>query len=337
MTRPLIRHTSDGTPARRDDTGHFLMTGGGRPRCGSLGRRLQFLSRTFRVALMTGTLIEVCGTAACKDTDASALRRTLTSLGIEDAPVRSPRVIRVLCDWSETSSCEHGVVTQLLSSVTHEAYRRPGSRVEVHLMGATVATTRLVGSVTIPSREERGERAARAAEARFLATVRPELCAPLSAALASPRPRQSPIAESFDKISLGPTQGMPVEVIALTDGRQSSSEVGDFECSRRLPTPSEFLARLRRRGLLAPGTYANTRVHVVAGDRGPVPRRTCPVTMGRERAVMQLWHAALGAAGAREVTFHTELPDLSTLFADTPDAGVAPPSTAARTTPTRTR
>lgn len=331
MARSTIHHTSGRAPAPNHDPGHIYITGGGRGGRARQGQRFTLLYRTLRFAFVAGTLVQTCVATGCKNTDASALHRTLTSLGATDTPTRPPRVIRAFCDESETSSCEHGVITQLISGVVHEAYRSPGSRVEVYLMGATVAETRLIGSVTIPPREERGERAARAAEERFLASVRPQLCAPLSAALASPRPRQSPIAESLDKISLGPTHGMPVEVIAVTDLREVS-DLGDFECGRRLPTPPEFLARLRRHGLLASGTYANTRVHVVAGDRGPVPRRTCPVTMGRERAVMQLWQTALSAAGAREITFHTELPDLSTLFADAPDAGVTAPSTTTHTT-----
>lgn len=303
------------------DIGVHADTGGGRPHA-----LRSWCSAALLVAL-----------AGCDGDQARSFHHTLTSLGVEDAPVLPPRVIRVVCDWSETSPCEHGVVMQLVSSAIHEAYKRPGSHAEVYLLENTVAETRRIGSVTIPPRGDRGERAARAAEEHFIESVRPMLCAPLGAALASARPRQSPIAESLDKVSLGPTRGMPVEVIVVSDGRQYSSDLGDFEC-RRLPTPEDFLARLRRRGLLAPGTYANTRVHFLMGDHGRIPRRDCPVTMSRERAIMQLWTTALRAAGAREITFHTELPDLSTLFADTPDAGVSAQATATHTpNPTRTR
>ncbi|MBI5515260.1 MAG: hypothetical protein HY909_15895 [Deltaproteobacteria bacterium] len=315
----------------------------GAPRVGRLGdsgggrgggrvRSLTAVSRALRLALAVGAIAEATGSAGCKDTDATALHRTLTNLGVEDVPARPPRVFRIVCDRSETAPCEHGLVMQLISEVAHEAYQRPGSRIEVHLMGEVVAETRLVGSATIPPREDRGERAARAAEERFVQSIRPVLCTPLGAALASPRPRRSPIAESLDKVALGPTQGLPVEVIAVTDLRDTS--LGDMECGR-LPSAVEFQARLRRRGLLELGTYANTRVHFVVGDRGPIPRRDCPVTMGRERALMQLWTTALRTAGAREITFHTELPDLTPLLSETPDAGA--PSATTTSNRSRTR
>ncbi len=320
---------------------HLCTTGGGRPRSLCPHRRVTLASRALRFALVVGAIAQAFGNAGCKDTNANALHHTLTSLGVEDAPVLPPRMFRIFCDRSETAPCDHGVMMMAIEGVAHEAYRRPGSHIEVHLMGDTVAETRLIGSVTVPRQEDRGERAARAAEERFLRGIRPVLCLPLGAAFTSPRPRQSPIAESLDKIALGPTHGMPVEDIVFSDQHQVS-DLGDFEC-RRLPSAQDFAARLRRHGLLGPGTYANTRVHFVVGDRGPIPRRDCPVTMGRERAVMQLWATALRAAGAREVTFHTELPDLSTLFAEVPDAGTASPTPTTitnshtATSPTRTR
>lgn len=326
MKGSLIHHTSDGA--------NVAPHGEGGRRCGA--RPLTIASRVLRLALAVGAVAEAGGSAGCKNTDASALHHTLTSLGVEDAPVRSPRLFRLVCDRSETAPCEHGLMMQMISEAVHEAYQRPGSRIEVHLVGDVVAETRLVGSVTIPAREDRGERAARAAEERFVQSIRPVLCAPLGAALASPRPRRSPIAESLDKVALGPTQGMPVEVIAVTDLHEVS-DLGDFECGR-LPSAQDFAARLRRRGVLGPGTYANTRVHLVVGDRGPIPRRDCPVTMGRERTVMQLWQDALRAAGAREITFHTELPDLTALLAEAPDAGAAnTPATTTTATHSRTR
>ncbi len=317
MNDSLIHNTDDGARGR----------GGARP--------LTIASRVLRLALAVGAVAEAGGSTGCKNTDASALHRTLTSLGVEDAPVRPPRLFRLVCDRSETAPCEHGLMMQMISGAVHEAYQRPGSRIEVHLVGDVVAETRLVGSVTIPVREDRGERAARAAEERFVQSIRPVLCAPLGAALASPRPRRSPIAESLDKVALGPTQGMPVEVIAVTDLHEVS-DLGDFECGR-LPSAQDFAARLQRRGVLGPGTYANTRVHLVVGDRGPIPRRDCPVTMGRERTVMQLWRDALHAAGAREITFHTELPDLTALLAEAPDAGAASAPTTTTATHSRTR
>ncbi|TAK31195.1 MAG: hypothetical protein EPO40_05710 [Myxococcaceae bacterium] len=296
---------------------------------------LTLVSRALRLTLAVAAVVQAGVGAGCKERDANAFHRTLTTLGVEDSPVQAPRIVRFLCDRSEVAPCDHGLALQTVSGLAHEVYQRPGSRLEVHLMGESVAATRLLGSVSIPPREERGERAARAAEDRFVRSIRPTLCAPLGAALVAVAPLRSPIAESLDKLALGPTRGIPVEVVAATDLRQFS-DVGDFECGR-LPTPQEFVARLRRRGLLGPGTYANTRVHFVVGERGPIARRHCPVTMGRERALMLLWTTALRGAGAREVTFHTELPDFGQLFADVADAGTPGPVTTTPSSTTRTR
>lgn len=333
-TNPVVPTTS--TPSSPEypikDTAYSLPTASSRFGGGS---HLRSISRLLRVTLAVGALADALLSTGCSDSDTSALHRTLMGLGVEDAPAAPPRTFRLVCDRSETAPCEHGVMMQMISAAIHEAYQRPGSHVEVHLVGRVVAETRRVASVSIPARAVQEERVARAAEERFVQSIRPMLCAPLGAALASARPRRSPLAESLDKIALESSQGMPVEVIAVTDLREVS-DLGDFECGR-LPSEQDFLARLQRHGILGPRTFTNARVHFVVGDHGPVPRRNCPVTMGRERTVMQLWTTALRNAGASEVTFHTEVPDLATLFADAPDAGVARLTTTPTTTARRTR
>lgn len=271
--------------------------------------------------------------AGCDAAKARTLHTTLASLGVEDPPAKPPINFQVLCDRSIGSPCEHGLAMQTVERVLREATARPLSRVEVFTQGDEVAETRLIASVTIPTRTDRGERAARTAEERFLQNVRPVLCLPLGAELTRPRTRRSPILESLDKLALTRAATLPVEVFAISDLREVSS-IADMECDA-LPSSEQLQARLRRRNVLAPGTYApHTRVHFIVGDGGPVPRRDCPITMGRVRAIQSLFRGALTAAGALGVTFHTEAPDVAEILA----APFAPlPVTDAGTTAGRTR
>lgn len=243
----------------------------------------------------------------CDGVQADSLHAGLQSLGAEDPPVPSAQTYKVLCDPSEESPCEHGAATLLVERVTRAAFARPGSRIEVWVQGPTVAETRLVGSILVPTREERGARTERAAEERFLASVRTTLCRPLGAALTRPRPRRSPLAASLDKLALAGGHGLPVRMYVLSDLREVAGL--DFEC-RRLPSDPAFAAYLSESGLLQPGTFNESEVHFIVGDRGPVRRRGCPVTMWRERRLQTLWATALRHAGA-QVDFATEVPELN--------------------------
>lgn len=144
-----------------------------------------------RFALILGAALSACDAA-----NARSLHGALTSLGVEDAPAKPPVSFQVLCDRSVGSPCEHGLAMQTIERVLREAVTRPLSRVEVYAQGDEVAETRLIASVTIPTRVDRGERAARAAEERFLQSVRPVLCMPLGAELTRARTRHSVIFES---------------------------------------------------------------------------------------------------------------------------------------------
>lgn len=270
----------------------------------------------------------------CDADSAHSIHGALTTLGMEDPPALPPVAFQIVCDRSVGSPCDHGIAMQTIERIVHVAYERPLSRVEVFVMGEEVATTRLVASVTVPSRTERGERAARVAEERFLSSVRPVLCLPLDAELNRPRTRTSPIFESLDKVSLTRATTLPVELFAISDLREVSG-VADFECGA-LPTTEQLAIRLRRRGLLALGTYQGTRLHFIVGDGGPVPRRGCPISMGRVRAIQSLFHAALTNAGAEEITFATEVPEVAAVLAarraSAPDAGLTTTSTTTTTT-----
>lgn len=254
---------------------------------------------------------------AAKDVSFHAM---LEGVGVADAPVGEPLEIHVLCDPSEGSPCGTGTAALTVERVARVAFRHPGTDLTVHVQGERPADTRRLATITVPPAVDRGERAAKAAEDRFVASVRAAVCAAVDASLMQRRPRQSPIVEALDEIALSKHATRRVEIVALTDLREVSG-LGDFECVRTLPTLDAFRARLHRHGLLQPGSLARVRVHVVTGDHEAVPRRGCPVSMGRERELQTLWTEVLRGAGAADVTFQPDVPSvetLTTLLANTP-------------------
>lgn len=271
--------------------------------------------RPGRTLLLLRAFVAVGVLTHC-DADSTSLHSVLREVGVEDAPVLEALDIHVLCDASEDGVCSSSTASPLLERVAHVAFLHPGSDLSVFALGDRPADTLRLASITVPPATDRGERAARAAEERFVASVRAAVCPALDAVLAQRHPRHSPIVEALDEIALAKHPSRRVEIFPLSDNREVS-DLGDFECDRSLPTPAAFEARLRRRGLLRPGSFARTRVHFVTGDHGPVARRGCAVSMGRERDLQVLWRSALVAAGAAEVTFHVSVPSvdaITTLF-----------------------
>lgn len=262
--------------------------------------------------------------AGCDAGGAPNLPSSLVSLGITDAPILPPVAIAVVCDSTEGSPCERGSVQTLVSRAVDTAFGRPGSTVRVVVLGATPGETRHVATLTTPPAAERSARAARLARERFLATVEATLCPGLDATLTRSRPRASHIVEALDEVALARDPHLPLVILAMSDGREVSA-LGDFEC-RALPSADAFRARLAVRNLLVRGSFTGSFVTFVVGDRGPVLRRDCPVSMGRERQVQALWSGALLAAGARDVRFVADLPseaELTTLYgAVSQDGGV---------------
>lgn len=274
--------------------------------------------------------LSVVALAHCDQVDGTPLHAVLEGVGVADAPQGEPLDVHVLCDPSEGSPCGSGTAALLVERVARAAFHHPGTDLSVHLQGERPADTRRLATITVPPAVDRGERAAKVAEDRFVASVRAAVCPPLDATVTIERPRQSPIVEAIDEIALSRHAERPVVIFALTDLREVSS-LGDLECDRTLPSIAAFQARLRRRGLLQRGALARVELHVVTGDHGAVPRRHCPVSMGRERELQTLWSTVLLAAGATRVTFRPDVPAPDAIASLLPttnhpavDAGTAP-------------
>lgn len=268
-------------------------------------RAPQHLARWARaVVLAAGELV------GCQDLDTPSVNQVLRSLGVTDAHDLPPEDVLVLCDNSPDSTCDGGGLDEQLQLIGRYLFARPGSSLEVHVLGAHASETMMLGRIAAPPRTDRGPRALQSQERRFLDAIHAQVCRPAAGALQRARPRRSELAAAFTLLALTPPREMPRHIVVMSDLREYS-DILDAEC-RPLPTRSEWLARLRRHGLLAPGSLgANTRVHFARAIGGHVTGRGCAWDVSRDIALRALWSAALEGAGARAVTFSTDVVDLA--------------------------
>lgn len=259
---------------------------------------------------LAASLAITMGVAACKGDNRSARNEVLTALGMVDPARPAPEWIAVVCDGSDQSTCETGEIDEQIQLVARYAFARPGTHLEVHVLGASASESVVIGRIDVPERTERGANALRAQETRFLDTIRVQVCRPVERELRRSRPRRSEIAAAITAVTLTPTNGRLRRILVMSDLREYS-QVLDAECVRELPTRADWLARLRRHGLLPVGSLANARVHFVRAMGRPVAGRGCSWSVARDIALRDLWHAAIEAAGAVEVTFSTDVIDLA--------------------------
>ncbi len=247
---------------------------------------------------------------ACNGRGSSSTNEILSSLSVVDPPRPAPEWIAIVCDGSDQSTCDNGEIDEQIQLAARYAFARPRAHLEVHVLGPTATESAVVGRIDVPERTERGERAVRTQEQRFLDTVRAQLCRPVERELRRARPRRSEIAAAITAVTLAPSNGLPRRLIVMSDLREYSSLL-DAECVRNLPTRAEWLARLRRHGLLPSGSLAGASVHFVRAQGRPATDRGCSWSIARDIALRDLWRAAIEAAGAAEVTFSTDLIDLA--------------------------
>lgn len=272
------------------------------------------LSEALSLAALCAAAVVLAG---CDGSSTPYGARMLHSLGFSDPAPPSPQTYFIVCDASLDSTCEGGELDAQLRLVGQHLVTRPGSHLEVHLVAARAEENLVLGRLDVPPITERNARALAGRERRFLDSLRAQVCGPALRELRAARPRRSPLAETLTRVSLSTASGER-HVVVLTDLREYS-EVLDAECAE-LPTERAWIARLRRRSFLPPGSFANTTVHFARASAGPVSGRGCRWSVGREIALRALWRAALEAAGASAVTFSTDVFDPAQLAPTTPES-----------------
>jgi hypothetical protein len=269
--------------------------------CGRRGTLLPIAHTfTLRIVLWLRLALVVMSLVACKGRDTQTRQAVLSALGMVDATHEEPEWLFEVCDASVDSTCESGELDEQTRLLALYAFARPGSHFEIHLLAAHGAASPVLGRLEVPPRIDRSTRALQAEQTRFLAIVRTQVCGPALVALRGARPRRTPLAETLTRITLSPTGRLRRRVVVMSDLREYS-DVLDAECRPR-PTRAEWLAKLRRRRLLSPGSLAGAAVHFVRTTGGSVTGRDCAWDGSHDLALRDLWRAAVEAAGATEVT-----------------------------------
>lgn len=245
---------------------------------------------------------------SCTNVSADTQQPACQVLGLCDEAPKPAEHVDVLCDPSVGSSCTRDRLGEVLDTVLAHVADKPGSAVRLWILGKDVGGTASVAEQVVPPAVRARGRAKEASAKRFEESARAFLLSAASASFQGPPVRRSPIAEALSKIALAEAAGVQRTSVAITDAREVG--VSDFECGI-LPSEERFLARLKERGLLEPGSLSGVRVLFAFVRSEAIPSRGCPVEVQREARIRALWTAALEGAGAVEVRFGTGAPRLA--------------------------
>lgn len=259
------------------------------------------LRRPLRVLLFV--LAAAVLPAGCSDNRTVA--RALAScreLHLCDRPPEPPMLVDIIGDASQKAPFNRETLTETSQRAAVFVAHRPGSRLRLWVMGATVGATRLLAEQTVPVLAGKSTKSRAESVARFADSVREIFSAAATSVFKEKPALRSPLVEALAKVGLADSFGMPRVTILITDGREVTNSTGDFECEPRLPSADAWQDVLRKRGLLPTGALKDMTVlfsYVTASPSG-----RCRVDLSREVQVRELWTAALtGLGGARAVSF----------------------------------
>lgn len=254
----------------------------------------------------------------CGRSDAAQQGGVLTvvtkAIGLAEEPLPDAELVDLVLDASEGSPASLVTAEAAIDGALTYAAARPGTRVRVWALGMEVADTTMLTFVESTAPKRRGERARIVEAQRFIAASKPVLMQAILPVFDRPAKKQSPIAEGLSKVAYSRApRGMQRHIVLITDARQVGGVLKfDFECGN-VPDPATFVERLQKHVILAPDTLPNTTVHFAYVALEAVPKRPgCSVTLARAKAIETAWRAAVTAAGATEVFFTTDAPQLQT-------------------------
>jgi len=276
---------------------------------------VKVLRRTFFVVRLSAVafLLSACGGADTPQQH-GLLGIVTSAIGLNEAARKPAEVLDVVVDASEGSPGSIATVETTVDRALAYAAERPGSEVRVWALGLELSDTRLLASVRSAAPKRRGERARKAEAQRFMDASKPLLLQAVRPIFDHPAKKQSPIAEGISRVVYSRT-AMHRLIIVITDGREVSGGPlrVDFECDKKLPDAKTFVATLQKNALLVAHTLDNTDVYFAFVALEAVPKRGCPVTLARARQIELIWRAACGAAGATNVFFTTDGPQLDAM------------------------
>lgn len=254
------------------------------------------------------TIVLSLALGGCHGTALEGACRWLGACTQADPPAE--RIV-ILCDHSAGSSCSGSNLDSAITAALRHSVDRPGSRVELWVLGSDVASTHMIASFTITRPQRNGVRAMLAHHASQSNAARSLFRREIDPYLRSRPPSKSPLVSAFAKMSLPGPDSKPSHIIAVTDSLEFGSG-WDFECSPPRDT-ALFRQEIQSRGILPPSslngatiTFAFVTLARIDGDR-------CAVKIGRVRSIRELWASVLTAAGADSVDFQSGPPQLETL------------------------
>lgn len=265
---------------------------------------------------LTLILATACGG---EPAEPSVFTRMGRAVGLADEPPPPTITVDVACDASKGSTCTAESLDATLVQVIRVTADRPGSEVRLWMVGPTLATTKLIASVTSDVPRNGNAKSKRAAAARYIESARAYLTKAAQPYLDEPERGGSPLSEALTLIALAGARTDHRLLCLVSDGLEVSKIGGDLECADPLPTPSTFVKTLQREHVLPAGSLTDVKVLFMFMTITATDRRGCAAMSLERRALMEeLWTSAIAAAGGT-AQFDTGATDLTTITTTSPE------------------
>lgn len=272
-----------------------------------------FLHLALALTLM---LVLACGGDPAEP---SVFTRTARAVGLADEPPPPTITIDVACDASNGSTCTAESLDATLVRVIRVTADRPGSEVRLWMIGPTLATTKVIATVSCDVSRNGNAKTKRAAAARYVESARAYLTKAAQPYLTEAERGGSPLSEALTLIALAGVRTDHRLICLISDGLEVSKIGGDLECADPLPTPSMFVKALQREHVLPAGSLTDVKVLFMFMTITAIDRTGCIAMSLERRALMEeLWTAAIAAAGGT-AQFDTGATDLSTITTTSPE------------------
>ncbi len=263
------------------------------------------MKRTIKALIVTICFLGLClvgaGCTSAHSQFLEACRAVSACAPVLSAPV----TVDLICDHSAGSTCNRESLTTNVDVVLTHIGDHPGSLVRLWSQGRTVDDTVLVGTREVPPLKNGSRKARHGAAIRFVQEARPFLLKASEPMFGDAAFHTSPIAETISRVALSSSRpGQNRVIVIITDGREFSPTLGDFEC-KVIPDKTVFRHQLDKHRLLMANTLANTHVVFANVTIGPIENGRCAATLERAATIQDLWQSSLAEASAASVTFTT--------------------------------
>ena len=257
-------------------------------------------------------IVAAAGVTAFGACDRSA-RDSCVWLGVCDSHVVPERVV-VLCDHSAGSSCSVEALDSTVAASVRHIVKRPGSNLEVWMVGQDLAQTRPVARFSIAPSRKSGLHAIGSHQSEQIRIAQELIRQRSKTYIEDTPPSRSPLLGALGKVSLTRSDRDGTLHIVLVSDALQFGEGWDWEC-RAPQDPEQLLEVVRAEAILPEGSLTNTSVIFAWVRLDEIDGGRCPVEIGAARRVRELWEALLTSAGAHSVTFEAGPPSLDATHA----------------------